>query len=196
MCRGLAGVRLVLVLLQPLCLCSCVTAGGDPLHKLLRASEDCYTPLRERRSPTVASDGGSGEVPLVNRMPPGSRVLGTFKISADFQLILRALQYNARRVGADAVVVHSLQWWDIRNWEAAKTVDRTETIQPTEEEKKAYREKLKQFEEARQQGKPVERPSAPTVSHKHEQVFVPGFWEVSGNASLEASFVERNAPGR
>lgn len=179
---------------QSVWLGSCAQWEGDSRLKLLRASEDCYTPLRERRSPRVAWDGGFSEVPLLNRMPPGSRVLGTYKISADFQLILQALQHNARRVGADAVVVHSLQWWDIRNYEAAKTVDRTETIQPTEEEKKEYREKLKQFEEARQKGKPAERPTAPTASHKHAQVFVPGYWEVSGNASLEASLVEWTAP--
>jgi hypothetical protein len=109
-------------------------------------------------------------------------VLGTFSISADFQLILQALQYNAHRVGADAVVVHKLQWWDIRNWADPRTVTKTETIQPTEQEKKEYREKLKEYEAAKQQGKSVKKPTEPTQTRREEEVFVPGHWQVQGNA--------------
>jgi hypothetical protein len=123
-------------------------------------------------------------------------VLGTFKISADFQLILSALQYNAHRVGADAVVVHQLHWWDIRNWAEPKNVTKSETIEPSEQEKKDYQEKLKQYEEARKQGKSAEKPCAPKASRREEEVFIPGHWDVSGNASLEASFIERLSPTR
>jgi hypothetical protein len=164
--------------------------GNDPAT-LLKASETCYTPIRERKTPWGTSTGPSQPVPVLEQMPLGSRVLGTFSISADFRLILEALQYNAHRVGADAVVVHKLQWWDIRNWAAPTTVTKTERIQPTEQDKKEYREKLKEYEEAKQQGKPAKKPCEPTETRREEQVFVPGHWQVQGNASLEASFIER-----
>jgi hypothetical protein len=160
---------------------------------MLKASESCYTPIRGRKTSWGSGAGPSPQVPVLEQMPPGSRVLGTFSISADFRLILEALQYNAHRVGADAVVVRKLQWWDIRNWADPQTVTKTETIQPTEQEKKAYREKLKEYEEARQQGKPAIKPCEPTQTRREEKVFVPGHWQVQGNASLEAFFVERVA---
>jgi hypothetical protein len=178
--------------LAPVWLCSCATVFETESARMLRASESCYAALRERQTPRVDPSGAAfSSVPLLSRTPPGSRVLGTFKISADFKLILSALQHNARRVGADAVVVHRLQWWDIRNWAEPKNVTRTETVQPTEQEKKDFQEKLKQYEEAKKQGKAVEKPCAPKASRTEEQVFIPGHWNVAGNASLEASFIER-----
>lgn len=185
------GIRLIAALLVSGGITSCSLWQGLDPARMLKASESCYTPLRERITPWGAPAGPSPPVPLLSQMPSGSRVLGTFSISADFQLILQALQYNAHRVGADAVVVHKLQWWDIRNWADPRTVTKTETIQPTEQEKKEYREKLKEYEAAKQQGKSVKKPTEPTQTRREEEVFVPGHWQVQGNASLEASFIER-----
>jgi len=129
-------------------------------------------------------------VPLLSETPPGSRILGTFKINADFALALKALEYNARRVGADAAVIQKLTWWDINHWEDPKTVTKTKVDPVSESEKKEYDEKLKEYEAKKREGKPAKKPAKPEDSRSEESVFVPGHWNHSGGAYLEAVMVE------
>lgn len=174
-------------------LSACASFQSDARGSLLKSSESCYTPILTRSTPADPVEGPASQVPLLHKTPPESRVLGSFKINADFGLILEALQHNARRVGADAVVIQKLTWWDINHWENPKTVTRTKVVPVSDSEKKEYEQKLKKYEAKRSEGKPARKPCRPEDSRSEETVSIPGHWNVSGGASLEALMVEYHA---
>ena len=169
---------------------SCASSPKDNLSAILRSSESCYTPIHVRTTPIDQALNAISEVPVLNTPPPRGRVLGTFKITGNHLVILKALQYNAHRVGADAIVIEKINWWDINNWEGPKTVNRTKSTPPSETEKDEYKENLKKYEEAKKQGKAAEKPAPPKYSTSDETIAVPGHWQVSGGAYLEAIFIE------
>jgi hypothetical protein len=171
-------------------LSACSLVEPDDLGSRLRCSESCYTPLRSRASPLVHPTKKGGEVPLVDDVPRGSLILGTFNISADFGFVLAALQHNARKVGADAVVIQKLTWWDINHWEESRQFVRTTRIPVSDAQKEEYQNNLKDYQSKRRQGKAAERPSEPTDSFKEETVSFPGRWSVNGGSSVEAVMLE------
>jgi hypothetical protein len=176
--------------LLALWLSACTAFQSESLGSLLKSSESCYTPILARSTPAGPVDGRTSQVPLLHKTPPGSGVLGSFKINADFGLILEALQYNARRVGADAVVIQKLTWWDINHWEDPKTFTRTKVVPVSDSEKEEYEQKLKEYEAKKSEGKPARKPCRPKDSRSEETVSMSGHWNVSGGAYLEALMVE------
>ena len=172
------------------CLSACTLLHSDDFGARLRSSESCYAPLRPRIRPLESPIPEGTEVPLLDKVPQGSRILGTFKISSDFAFVLKALQYNARRVGADALVIQKLTWWDIKHWEEPRKVVQTTRIPVSDSEKQEYQNKLKEYEAMRREGKPAERPEQPKESVKEETVSYPGHWSVNGGSTAEAVMLE------
>jgi hypothetical protein len=177
--------------------CGVLLASGcsaDRKLEVLKASEACFIPIAARTTQRRLSKTVEERVPWVSDWVAGSLVLGEFKMSADFPTILASVQYNALRVGADAVLIKKLVWWDIRAWNDPKTVYHTTTIQPTDEDRKTYEERLKSYEQAKQAGKKASRPEPPKATHKTELQSVPGQWETHGAASLEALYLQTSHP--
>jgi hypothetical protein len=168
--------------------------SADRKLELLKASEACFVPIAARTTQRRPSKNVEERVPWVSDWVAGSLVLGEFKISADFPTILASVQYNALRVGADAVLIKKLVWWDIRAWNDPKTVYHTTTIQPTDEDRKTYEKQLKSYEQAKQAGKKASRPEPPKATQKTELQSVPGQWETHGGASLEALYLQTSHP--
>ncbi len=168
--------------------------SADRKLELLKASEVCFVPIAARTTQRRTSENVEERVPWVSDWVAGSLALGEFKISADFPTVLASVQYNALRVGADAVLIKKLEWWDIRAWNDPKTVYHTTTIQPTDADRKTYEEQLKSYEQAKQAGKKASRPEPPKATQKTELQSVPGQWETHGGASLEALYLQTSRP--
>lgn len=168
--------------------------SADRKLELLKASEACFVPIAARTTQRRPSKNVEERVPWVSDWVAGSLALGEFKISADFPTVLASVQYNALRVGADAVLIKKLVWWDIRAWNDPKTVYHTTTIQPTDADRKTYEEQLKSYEQAKQAGKKASRPEPPKATQKTEAQSVPGQWETHGGASLEALYLQTSHP--
>ena len=170
-------------------LSACTSNSGSRLLMSGDSSESCYSQISTRKIPKVSSMKVGTQVPFLDKAPAGSRVLGEFSINADFATILKALQYNAHRVGADAVVIKKLSWWDIKSWAEPETVHSTKTISPTDDEKKEYKKQLQLHREGK-----AKRPEPPQDKHETSEQFIPGHWKVQGGARLEALFLETPHP--
>jgi hypothetical protein len=168
--------------------------SADRELELLKASEACFVPIAARTTQRRPSKNVEERVPWVSDWVSGSHTLGAFKISADLPTVLAAVQYNALRVGADAVLIKKLECWDIRVWNDPKTISHTTTIQPTDADRKTYQEQLKSYEQAKHAGKKASRPEPPKATQKTELQSVPGQWETHGGASLEALYLQTPHP--
>ncbi len=156
----------------------------------LKSSESCYTPVSPRQKPPLPRKDAGSPVPLLDSPPPGSRVLGRFEINADFGTVLRALQYNAHRVGADAVVIEKIHWWDVKAWIEPRSVYHTTITEPTDSQKADYQERLKAYEQAKKEGKSATRPDPPRATRETESKLLPGRWDTSSGAFVAALFLE------
>jgi hypothetical protein len=195
--RKIGGCRRLTHLGKSIAFWGVLLASGcsaDRKREVLKASEACFIPIAARTTQRRPSKTVEERVPWVSDWIAGSLALGELKISADFPTVLSAVQYNALRVGADAVLIKKLVWWDIRAWSDPKTVYQTTTIQPTDADRKTYEEQLKSYEQAKQAGKKASRPEPPKATHKTELRSVPGQWETHGAASLEALYLQTSHP--
>lgn len=183
--------RLGRALIITLSFSACST--GPDLERL-KSSESCYTPFTERAHPKPSGWPLKEKVPWIETEPPGSRRLGDFKISADFATVLRAVEYNAKRVGADAVLINKINWWDLKDWAEPRTVRHTKTTPPTENEWKEYEKQRQAYERSRAEGKKTSPPERPKDTKETFDEDLPGRWTVQGSAYLEAIFLETPSP--
>lgn len=177
------GGALLITLSFPAC-------SMNPDFARLQSSESCYTPFATRTHPKLSGSGFKAKVPWVETEPPGSRRLGDFKISADFATVLRAVEYNAKRVGADAVLITKINWWDIKTWAEPRTIRHTKTTPPTEDEWKEYEKQRQAYERAKAEGKKTKPPERPKDAKETFDEDYPGRWNIQGSAYLEALFLE------
>lgn len=169
--------------------CMLSSCAGDSESQRLMSSKYCYTQISTRNIPRVSSIKARTQVPLLENAPAGSRLLGRFSINADFATILTTLQYNAHRVGADAVVIKKLTWWDIKAWEEPRTEHSTKIISPTDDEKAEFKKQLQLYKEGK-----AKRPEPPQDKRETSEQFIPGHWKIQGGAYLEALFLETPHP--
>ncbi len=104
-CGNRAGSFIPLARLGAIGLVLLGGSGCAPFEKAaLRRSELYYTATSlERLSPKPETES----IPFLDKVPKGSRVLGVFQFSTERgrDFAMRSIEYNARRVGADAVWV-------------------------------------------------------------------------------------------
>ena len=84
--------------------------SADLKLELLKAREACFVPIAARTTQKRPSKNVEERVPWVSDWVAGNLALGEFKMSADFPTVLASVQYNALRVGADAVLIKQLVW--------------------------------------------------------------------------------------
>ncbi len=173
------------------CLAGCAQWSSSSV----KDTEYCFVPVGNKTYPCRSWATGE-RVPVMEAVPKGYRVIGHFRAYAadSSKFLMDAMDYNAKRVGADAIVVQNLTRNPDRHFVAEYVAEKKEVVSPSEADRKAYRERLQEFEFKKVRGifsSPPERPQT------HERVVsserVPAHWAIrSERASVEAVFVRRD----
>ncbi|MEI6715185.1 MAG: hypothetical protein WCO60_15610 [Verrucomicrobiota bacterium] len=172
------------------CLGGCAQWCVSPL----KATEYCFVPLGNDTYPSRVWARGE-RVPVLQNIPKGHRVIGHFSAYyADSSKFLEdAMDYNAKRVGADAIVVQNITRLPDRYF-VADHVEKTEKwVSPDKSDRDWYREKRKEFETKAARGVWGMPPEEPRAKRQvTSEKFVPEHWAIrSERASVEAVFLRR-----
>jgi hypothetical protein len=153
----------------------------------------CFSPAGSEHFPARRWEPGE-RVPVLERMPAGHRVIGHFRAydACSMNFLEEAMDYHAKRVGADAIVMQKYQVQHRKEFVSDSVCRERKWVEPTKEEWKAYNQWPYEFKLG--QGDYSRPPAMPTrqsvvVSEKP----IPAHWAIrEQHASVEAAFVRRN----